>query len=358
MMRVAVAMSGGVDSSVAAALLRDRGWEVVGLSMNLGGPGAGGTDRRCCGGRDLLDARAVASRLGIPYYALDFHADFRREVLRPFADDYLRGRTPSPCILCNSELKFRRLQTAARRLGASHLATGHYARMMRDESSGRFRLFQGADRGKDQSYFLFNLGQEQLASLLLPLGDYTKAEVRRLAGEWRLPVAAKAESQDLCFAPSGDYRRVIQAVAPGRSRKPGDIVDRDGRVLGRHDGLEGFTVGQRRGLGVAAEAPLFVVALDPAGNRVIVGGRAEAGRRGLVADRVNWIPFPDPPARVEVEARIRSRHPGAAAVVRPGPGRTARVEFRSPQTGVAPGQAVVFFRRDEVLGGGWIREVY
>lgn len=353
--RVAVAMSGGVDSSVAAAILKRKGLDVVGLTMRLWGSSRPEKSKRCCGDRDLADARAVAGQLDIPFYVLDFQEEFQREVVRPFALAYLQGRTPSPCILCNREVKFGRLQSLAEQLGATFLATGHYARVDREGEGERVRLLRGIDSGKDQSYFLFNLDQRQLRSLMLPIGDRTKAEVRRLAEEWELPVAAKEESQDLCFVSEGGYRAVIDQVVPGAGGKCGEIVDSGGRVLGTHDGIERFTVGQRRGLGISTEEPMYVISLQPERNRVVVGLRRETRRSGLVAEGVNWISFSRPPDSIEVTAKIRSRHPGAAARVRGGEGDRVHVEFREPQTGIAPGQAVVFYDGEEVLGGGWIR---
>ncbi len=353
--RVAVAMSGGVDSSVAAGILKEEGWEVVGLAMHLWeGEGTSGNGKRCCGERDLLDARAVAARLEIPCYVLDFQKEFHREVLLPVARGYRGGSTPIPCILCNSEVKFRHLQDMARRIGAVYLATGHYARVARDRTRGRYRLLKGVDPRKDQSYYLFNLDQQQLGSLLLPLGDRTKDSIRALARKWGLPVSEKPESQDLCFASSGGYREMIDRIAPAGSRRPGEIVDKRGNILGRHDGIEGFTIGQRKGLGVSLPEPTYVIGLEPDRNRVVVGTREELECRVLVATGVNWIAYDPPEDEFEATARIRSQHPGAPARILPGKDGRVRVEFHRPQGAIAPGQAVVFYNGDEVLGGGWI----
>ncbi len=346
--RILVGLSGGVDSSVAAALLVEEGYDVVGVTLHLAGSAS-----RCCSLDDADDARRVAERLGIRFYVSNQQEAFRREVIEPFADAYLAGRTPVPCVACNRRFKFGRLLERARALGAEAVATGHYARLEDDPSTGERRLLRARDPDKDQSYFLFDLSQPQLARARFPLGGLSKAEVRARARALGLATADKPESQEICFVPDGDYAAVVEAVRPGAAPGAGEIVDGEGRVRGRHGGVHRFTVGQRRGLGVAAGERLYVRALDAARNRVVVGGERDLAVRGARLERVSWTGAA-PAGPVDALVRIRHRHPGAAARVEaPGDG-SARVRFESPVSALAPGQAAVFYDGDRVLGGGWI----
>ena len=352
--RVVLAMSGGVDSSVAAYLLREQGYEVIGLFMRTGveSPAGGGRadhKKGCCSAVDAADARRVADKLDIPFYALDFEREFSR-VIDYFADEYLAGRTPNPCVVCNSWLKFGQLWTYARRLGAEQIATGHYARVA-GHADG-VGLHRAADADKDQSYVLFGLDRAVLPHLLFPLGDYRKHEVRALAREAGLGVADKPDSVEICFVPGGDHAAVIRARRPGQS-VPGHFVDAEGTVLGEHEGIEGFTVGQRKGLGVAAGARRYVLRIVPETHDVVLGDREGLLADGLTAARVNWlIDTPTTPQTCSV--KIRYRHTPVPGVVTPLPDGGATVQFATPQSAVTPGQAVVFFAADRVLGGGWI----
>ena len=353
----AVAMSGGVDSSVAAALLTRAGRPVVGLSMRLIDRLAGSTERygRCCSPEDFRDARRVADSCGFPHYVVDFEDEFERHVLRSFASDYAQGRTPSPCVRCNTFVKFGALLGRAAAVGAERVATGHYAILERDPRSGRTLLLRAADPDKDQSYFLFDLSDAQRARAEFPLGRMTKAEVRETARDLGLVIADKPESMDLCFVPRGEsYRAFLDRSAVAPEGDPGEVVDRTGRVLGRHAGISGFTVGQRRGLGVQAEHPLYVLALDARSNRVVVGERAELASDRCVLERTRWIPFDRPRGPIAADVRVRSTHSGARATIRDlGAGR-AEVVFDDAQRALAPGQAAVAYDGDRVLGGGWI----
>jgi tRNA-specific 2-thiouridylase len=349
--RVVVAMSGGVDSSCAAALLVEAGCEVIGITLQLYDHGVAlGKKGACCAGQDIHDARRVAERLAIPHYVLDFEARFRQAVIEDFAATYAAGRTPVPCVRCNQRIKFADLLDIARDLGADALATGHYVR--RVASRGRIELHRAADARRDQSYFLFATTPEQLAFLRFPLGGLDKAETRRLAVRFALPVAAKPDSQDICFVPNGSYARVVAKLRPDAA-EPGEIVHVDGRVLGRHDGLIHFTVGQRRGLAVAVGERLYVARLEPETRRVVVGPKTALWCRGVELAGVNWL-GDGPLVDGGLEVKHRAQEPAVPARLEGAGDGRARVSFVQPQAGVAPGQACVFYHGTRVLGGGWI----
>lgn len=348
--RAIIAMSGGVDSSTAAALLSEQGLEVVGLTMHLYSCNRAG-DRSCCSARDRLDARAVCERLRIPLKVIDLRDRFRQSIVAPFVGEYLAGRTPSPCIRCNELIKFPVLLEESSREDGCMIATGHYARV--EEAGGIFRLFKAQDREKDQSYFLFGLTQEILSRLRLPLGEMTKEEVREKARERGLPVCEKSESQEICFVPGDDYAGFLEGVASVRLAGPGDFVDIDGVKLGRHRGIHAYTIGQRRGLGMGGGSRRYVVRIDRGANEVVLGTDEDLMTGGMTVCDASWIhsSFVRPRAAI---VKVRSAHAGTAAELTPMDEGRVRVVFERPVRAVAPGQAAVFYDGDEVLGGGWI----
>jgi tRNA-specific 2-thiouridylase len=350
--RVVLAMSGGVDSSVAAHLLKRDGYDVIGLFMRTGAH-VDQPERRaktCCSVTDAIDAQAVADRLDIPFFALDFERDFGR-IMDNFADEYLAGRTPNPCVLCNVWLKFGKLWAYGKQVGADFVATGHHARIG-DDGDGHSRISRAVDPGKDQSYVLFGLRRELLPHVLLPVGGYSKLEIREMARDLALPVHDKQDSQEICFIPDDDYLRFVRDRRPDRS-EPGPIVDEDGLPVGKHEGIEGFTIGQRRGLGIAFGEPRYVVGIDSGSRTVTVGRRELLEKPGLEASRFNWQ-VPRPEGRIPCLAQIRARHKAVPAVVEPIDGDRARVRFEQPQPAVTPGQIVAVYEGETLLGGGWI----
>jgi len=349
--RAVVAMSGGVDSSATAAMLKHQGYDVVGVTLQLYDHGEA-VDRpgSCCAGRDIHDARRVAAAIGIPHYVLDYESRFRESVIDDFADTYLRGETPIPCVRCNETVKFRDLLGTARDLGGDVLVTGHYVRW-RPGAAGP-ELWRGTDHGRDQSYFLFATTPEQLGFLRFPLGAMDKDQTRAIAREFELPVAGKTDSQDICFVPQGRYADVVAKLRP-EAGEPGDIVDLDGRVLGRHEGLIHYTVGQRRGIGIAAAEPLYVVRLEPETARVVVGPKRALLRDRLRIGGVNWLGDAED-REVRAEVKLRSMQDPVPATVRLDGEGGAEVELGAPIAGIAPGQACVCYAGERVLGGGWI----
>lgn len=361
---IAVAMSGGVDSSVVAGLLKQQGTPLIGLTMQLWNQrrlpelDTANSTGRCCSLDDVYDARYVASTLGIPYYVVNFEDRFEEHVVKPFVEDYVAGRTPIPCTLCNNFIKFDQFIEMADGVGAEKIATGHYAQIRYDEPSGRWQMLRSADASKDQTYFLWGLTQPQLARTLFPLGGMVKTEVRKLAESLGLPVAEKPDSQEICFVPNGDYAAFIQAYFKEQGINPdlasGEIVTKDGKKLGAHAGVHHFTVGQRRGLNVAVGEPLYVIETKPATRQVIVGTNVDLLRDRFRVSQVNWISIARPQEPVRAEVRIRNRHTPAAATITALSDTTAEVVFDTPQRAVTPGQGAVFYSGELVLGGGWI----
>ena len=364
---VAIAMSGGVDSSTVASVLLQQGRPVVGLTMQLWNQrrlpelqGDGPAQHRCCSLDDVYDAKRVAQHLNFPHYVVNFEEQFEQRVVRPFVEQYLAGRTPIACANCNTDVKFEPLLRMARQIGAERLATGHYARIRRDEQTGRYQLLRARDECKDQSYFLWGLTQEQLSRSEFPLGELTKEEVRALARQVNLPVAEKPESMELCFVPNGNYVQFIHAYSR-ESGKPvndqeGDIVTEDGTVIGRHTGVHNYTIGQRKGLGFTTGKPIYVRAIDPEQNRIVVGEDDALRSASLEVEAVNWISTEEPAAPIRAQVKIRHKHEPASAMVEALPNDCARITFDQPQRAITPGQAAVIYDGDVVLAGGWIRK--
>ncbi|MBV9217074.1 MAG: tRNA 2-thiouridine(34) synthase MnmA [Acidobacteria bacterium] len=366
-MKIAVAMSGGVDSSAAAALLKEQGHELIGFTMQLWNQRRNvNTDEngdplpsRCCSLDDVYDARRVAEKLGFPFYVLNLEREFEESVVEPFVASYLSGETPIPCVACNSRLKFAALDKMARSLDCDKVATGHYARVFHDKKADRYRLFRGANHSKDQSYFLWELTQQQLSRAYFPLGEMYKDEVRGLARAADLFIADKPESQEICFVPDGKYSEFIDRYlgAEGRENElptSGDIVTSVGEKLGEHSGLHRYTIGQRRGLGIAHDKPLYVTQIERAKNQIVVGEENELESLESTARGVNWIAFDTPTEPVRANVKVRYRHDPAPATIHPLPDAHARIVFDHPQRAITPGQATIFYNGDEVVGGGWI----
>jgi tRNA-specific 2-thiouridylase len=358
-MKVVVAMSGGVDSSVTAALLKQDGYQVIGATMQIWPPNELGDEADkfggCCGFDAVSEAKSVAHTLGIPHYVMNFRNEFAQKVIANFCREYSLGRTPNPCIRCNEHIKFDALLNRAKELGADFIATGHYTRIEYDEVNDRYLLKKGVDRGKDQSYVLYIMSQNQLKHTLMPLGVFTKEKVRQIARELGLSVADKAESQEICFIPDGNYSSFLKEYMPDVA-KPGPILDREGNTLGEHRGILFYTIGQRKGLGISAEEPMYVVAIDRVRNAIIVGSKEDVYRDELIAADINWISMESPKQPLELKAKIRYRHREADAVITSISQREVHVKFSKPQMAITPGQAIVFYHKDTVIGGGTIEQ--
>ncbi len=358
-------MSGGVDSSATAALLIEQGYDVIGITLKLWPQDCvNRAEDKCCGPQAVTDARSVCHKLNIPYYLIDEAAEFQKHVIQYFADEYKAGRTPNPCVMCNQNLKFGRLIDRADQLGADFIATGHFARIERAPTptdgpdlalpaQGRYLLKRGRDLRKDQSYFLFSLRQDQLARTLFPLGEKTKSDTRELARHCNLKTADKQESMEICFVPDNNYGGFLQQANLVQKHR-GEIVNLFGQVLGHHDGIEFYTIGQRKGLGITTPKPVYVVNLEAETNRVVVGDESDLDRDEFTADRCNWHPFEKLTGPIEVMTKIRYNHPGASATLTPLENGKVKVKLHSPQRAITPGQAAVFYQDDLVLGGGWI----
>jgi tRNA-specific 2-thiouridylase len=363
---VAIAMSGGVDSSTVAAVLQEQGYPIVGLTMQLWNQrrlpelhGDGPKQHRCCSLDDVYDAKRVAQHLNFPHYVVNFEEPFERLVVRPFVDQYLAGRTPIACTNCNTDVKFEPLLRMARQIGAERLATGHYARIRTNEQTQRCELLRARDESKDQSYFLWGLSQEQLSRSEFPLGELTKEEVRAVARRTNLPVAEKPESMELCFVPTGNYVQFIQAYSRDAGislpQSEGEVVTEDGAIVGRHHGVHNFTIGQRKGLGFAAGKPLYVLSIDPQRNRVVVGDDDALRTSSFEVRDVNWVSIEQPRGPIRASVKIRHKHEPAPASVDPLGDSHARITFDAPQRAITPGQGSVFYDGDRVLGGAWIK---
>ena len=356
-MKVVVAMSGGVDSSVTAAILKQQGYQVIGVTMQIWP-----SDRQaydvgrfggCCGLDAVEDAKRVAYKLGIPHYVMSFRDIFAQKVIAHFCREYSLGRTPNPCIRCNQYIKFDALLERAKGLGADFVATGHYARIEKNEADGRYLLKKGIDRRKDQSYVLYPITQEQLKHTLLPIGSFTKERVRELAREQELPAAAKPESQEICFIPDNDYPKFLKEYIP-QAAKPGPILDKEGHILGKHKGILSYTVGQRKGLGTSAKEPLYVIAIEQERDTIVVGSKQDVYKNELMASELNWITIAKPKQPITVKAKIRYLHQEAEAAITPLDEDKVYIKFKEPQMAITPGQAIVFYDGDTVVGGGTI----
>ena len=350
--RVVVGLSGGVDSSAPPTIIQQKGFDVIGITLKVWPQDCvSRAEDKCCGPQAVMDARSVADKLNIPYYLIDESKEFQRDVIDYFAAEYKSGRTPNPCVMCNEKLKFGNLINRAKKLGAEYVATGHYARL--EKRNGRTVMLRGKDARKDQTYFLFSLGQDQLSHMMFPLGELQKKETREVARCVSLKTAEKQESQEICFVPDNDYKKFLTTAGLVNEHR-GEIVNTKGHVLGYHDGIEFYTIGQRKGLGISSPKALYVIGLDPKSNQVVVGGEEMLMRTEFYIDRCNWIPFEKLEGPIDVLAAIRYNHPGASATVEPVESGKAIVRLHEPQRAITPGQACVFYQDDLVLGGGWI----